>query len=541
MAPSPIQARFQKRPRRPPAQRFTAAEPMISSVGNSEIFKFFAGSAREAWPKSFWRNRSRLKRPVALKVLRGNLVENDPLLLKRFEQEAKAAANLNHANIVQVYAVGAENAIHYIVQEYVSGVTLREWLRRNGPPEPMVAIRILRQAALGLQAAEEANIVHRDIKPENILLTRKGAVKVGDFGLAQLAPQQGDELRLTKVGLTMGTPLYMSPEQVAGKAVDHRSDLYSLGITAYQLLAGTPPFRGDTALSVAIQHMNSLPEPLAALRPDLPRSLCQIVHKLIEKKPETRYQSATDLAADLRALSNTLRTGTASAVKKDLAAFTVARKVPRVDHAAEMVSGFFGWSFRKHALMLLLAFLLLGSVSAAAGWITRPANPLDTAPADEKVERAPDAWGQFRAATIANSVENWRAVIDYFPENATFTPTAKVRLAVLYLQQGKLSEAEALFRSLTTASSLDPRHKANGYAGLATLAAVRDDKETYQKIVQRDILTLGVRSVDRDLGNYLEEAYARNQDLFEKNGTAVDFEDLLQKAAAAQERPEATP
>jgi serine/threonine protein kinase len=146
--------------------------------------------------------------------------------------------------------------------------------------------------------------VHRDIKPENIMLSSRGEVKVADFGLARIADD--DSLNLTRVGITMGTPLYMSPEQVEGRRVDHRSDLYSLGVTAYHMLAGRPPFDGNTALNVAVQHLQTEPTPLATHRSDLPEEFCAIVHKLLAKQPDDRFQSASELLGELRHLASTV-------------------------------------------------------------------------------------------------------------------------------------------------------------------------------------------------------------------------------------------
>ncbi len=170
---------------------------------------------------------------------------------------------------------------------------------RNGPPDLRTALLIMRQAAAALAKAAEQGIVHRDIKPENIMVTRSGEVKVADFGLARLIGE-GKALELTEVGITLGTPLYMSPEQVEGRSLDHRSDIYSLGVTCYQMLAGEAPFTGDTALAVALQHLKKQPEPLENVRRDLPAGLCRLVHRMLAKSPEGRFQSARDLLRELR-------------------------------------------------------------------------------------------------------------------------------------------------------------------------------------------------------------------------------------------------
>ena len=239
-----------------------------------------------------------LKREVALKFLRKDLAEN-VVALKRFQAEAEVVARVTHANIVQVFAVGEYDGQKYMALEYVEGRNLRDYLERKGPPDLPVAISILRQVAAALQRASEIGIVHRDIKPENIMITRKVEVKVADFGLSRYFGGDGQALNLTQSGMTLGTPLYMSPEQVQGKPVDHRSDIYSFGITAYHLLAGQPPFRGKTPFDVAIQHVQNQPQPLSETRPDLPVALCELVHKLMAKRPEDRYQTSRDIIRDL--------------------------------------------------------------------------------------------------------------------------------------------------------------------------------------------------------------------------------------------------
>src|SRR5687768_9200467 len=195
-----------------------------------------------------------LGRRVALKVLQTALARDASYVL-RFQNEARAAAALVHANIVQIYEVGQSDGVHFIAQEYVPGKNLGELLKRQAALAPRLVLDILRQAAAALCKAGEAGIVHRDLKPDNILLSNSGEVKVADFGLARM--ESIDAKTLTQVGVAMGTPLYMSPEQIEGRAVDVRSDIYSLGITCYHLLAGTPPHSGDTALAVALHHLNT--------------------------------------------------------------------------------------------------------------------------------------------------------------------------------------------------------------------------------------------------------------------------------------------
>jgi tRNA A-37 threonylcarbamoyl transferase component Bud32 len=248
-----------------------------------------------------------LQRNVALKVLRADLAD-DETYIRRFSLEAQAAASLVHTNIVQVYEVGHVDGVHYIAQEYVAGANLQQHLRRKGPPGAGRAIQIMRQVAAALEKAGDAGIVHRDIKPDNVMLTRDGEVKVADFGLARNTAA-GKSVDLTQVGVTMGTPLYMSPEQVEGGRLDTRSDIYSFGVTCFHMLAGRPPFEGETSLAVAVQHLNKQPPWLADARPDLPDLLCQIVHRMLAKRPDERYQSA---AAIIEALDQFDTNGTST-------------------------------------------------------------------------------------------------------------------------------------------------------------------------------------------------------------------------------------
>ncbi|MBY0587775.1 protein kinase [bacterium] len=241
-----------------------------------------------------------LDRHVALKILKPELA-GDQQYLKRFEAEARSLAPISHPNIVSVYAIGENDGLHFIALEFVRGIDLRRFIEQKGALEEPVALRIARLVASALVRAGEAGIVHRDIKPENVLLTRQGDVKVADFGLARSSQTQ--DVRLTQTGVTMGTPLYMSPEQIQGQPIDVRSDLYSLGIVCYQMLAGEPPFRGQTAMAVAIQHVHGSPDPLGTIRPDVDPGFLAIIGRLMAKSPADRYQSASDVSDDLEKLS----------------------------------------------------------------------------------------------------------------------------------------------------------------------------------------------------------------------------------------------
>ena len=328
-----------------------------------------------------------LRRQVALKVLKSNLAK-DESYVKRFHNEAQAAAALVHANIVQIHEVGQMGGTHYIVQEYVQGQNLGQYLSRHGAADGRLAMAVMRQVAAALHRAGEQGIIHRDIKPENIMLSSGGEVKVADFGLARISGG-GEALNLTRVGTTMGTPLYMSPEQAEGKTLDPRSDIYSFGVSCYHMLAGQPPFDGDTALSVAVQHVKKQPELLNSLRPDLPAGLCRIVHKMLAKGPGQRYQRAADLLQDLRTvpvegLDEDWSSGLEDWSAAELTALpsAPAKATPRLDALMKTSSlaavrrGRSRLFVAGVVVVMLLAFLL----GAAVAWATRQPSLLKLPP-----------------------------------------------------------------------------------------------------------------------------------------------------------------
>ncbi len=250
-----------------------------------------------------------LQRHVAVKVMKPALMATSgEVMLARFKQEAMMAAGLNHPNIVQVYTIGDEEGYHFIAQEFVKGRDLASILKSKATPDLGSCLHVIRQVTSALKASGQAGIVHRDIKPENILVTKKGEVKVADFGLAQLHDNP-DGGGITREGMTLGTPLYMSPEQVNGKELDPSSDVYSLGVTCYQLLCGKTPFAGSTAMGIAVQHLNTTPPPLKEQNPKLPDVICRMVHRMMAKRRNLRYASAADVSTDLKLLITAYRQG----------------------------------------------------------------------------------------------------------------------------------------------------------------------------------------------------------------------------------------
>ena len=236
-----------------------------------------------------------LNRIVAVKVLRPEFVDDDEFLGK-FKREAEAVASLSHPNIVNVYDVGEEGKVHYIVMEYVDGQNLKEIIKNEGTLDEYTALDITKQIAKALGAAHKKGIIHRDIKPHNILISNEGrVVKVADFGIAKAVSNS----TMTNVGSIIGSVHYFSPEQAKGKFVSNNADLYSLGIVLYEMIIGKVPFRGDSPISIALQHINDEIEFTSEEQTNIPQSVRTIIKKLTEKSSIDRYQSAEEVIEDI--------------------------------------------------------------------------------------------------------------------------------------------------------------------------------------------------------------------------------------------------
>jgi Tol biopolymer transport system component len=279
-------------------------QSLIGSGGMGEVYR-----ARD----------SRLHRDVAIKVL-PSFVSSDPDRLRRFEQEARAAAALNHPNILAVFQMGTYEGAPYLVSELLEGLTLREHLRR-GPLPMRKAVDYAIQIAHGLAAAHDEGIVHRDLKPENLLVTKDGRIKILDFGLAKLTQPSSDSSdqtrtleQTTEPGVVMGTVGYMSPEQVRGEAADHRADIFAFGAILYEMLTGKRAFQGATAVETMGAILKDEPPDFASTVPAPQPALQRIVYRCLEKDPDHRFRSVSDLAFALESFSAGSDAGTAAVV-----------------------------------------------------------------------------------------------------------------------------------------------------------------------------------------------------------------------------------
>lgn len=375
-----------------------------------------------------------LGRQVALKVL-SQALASDSSYVQRFQNEARAAASLVHPNIVQIYEVGNVQGVHFIAQEYVAGKNLGQLLQRQGAFQPALVLDIMRQVTSALCKASELGIVHRDIKPENILLNHSGEVKVADFGLARV--QSDDSKTLTQVGVTLGTPLYMSPEQVEGRPTDARSDIYSLGVSCYHLLAGEPPHTAETALAIAIQHLQGTPRPLENVRADVPSGLARIVHKMLAKKPESRYSSPSELLLELRELASLAsREGWGTGPEEWSLAEWIATEPSRTrkgEELARYMQAEAELAKRRKKPWRRVAMGIAGAVLVGAllALVTRKPFYLAASPRQEEVPELDSAWAQLYHAQMYGREAAWHKAVE-FPDADPFVQQLARRGLVRY-------------------------------------------------------------------------------------------------------------
>ncbi len=315
-----------------------------------------------------------LDRKVAIKVLRGDL-SNDEKFIRRFKREALSVSNLSHPNIVEVYDVGEEDGNYYIVMEYIDGKTLKQLLQKRGALTLNEVIDIMTQLTDGLSHAHEAYIIHRDIKPQNIMIEDNGLIKITDFGIAMAL----NSTQLTQTNSVMGSVHYLPPEQANGKGSTIKSDIYSLGILMYELLTGSVPFKGDTAVEIALKHMKEKVPSIRKQNPTIPQSVENIVLKATAKNPKNRYDSVKDMYKDLQTalqrdnekrlvyeypendLEETKVIPQVTKEQKTLVDKPIAKEEPEED------SSILNEKNEKNKLPIILAVVLLGTLIVLGG------------------------------------------------------------------------------------------------------------------------------------------------------------------------------
>jgi serine/threonine-protein kinase len=494
-----------------------------------------------------------LKRKVALKILRADLAAN-ATSLERFKQEALAIAQATHANIVQVYDMREfkETGQHYMALEYVEGRNLRQYLEKKGPPELMLMLSIIRQVAAALQRASELGIIHRDIKPENILLTRKGEVKVADFGLSRIFSDDKQPLNLTQTGVTMGTPLYMSPEQVEGQPIDPRTDIYSFGVTCYHMLAGQPPFRGQSAFEVAVQHVQKQPVPLAEIRPDLPVDLCILVHRMMAKKPDERIQTGREIIREVVRLRDNLvglgvTQGSTGIMPAGAAPGVGGSSSGQQTYVMPLGASPSGAAMDAtstqplprpagHPLLPLAVVTVLMALAAGLGygWMRNlgPAATVQPHP-QPKVQSPPDVPAPPKPFSEAAAEEKrlLEAVASTDGgKNLGLMLDNRIKLGLFYLKERRLDDAEKVFKPLEEIDKTKEKEKLalgfrlNGLLGKAMVLAFRDKTEESNKIFLQVLRPQMAKDPPAVLQLY------RRPDLAEMVARALDYNHLAAPA-----------
>ena len=358
----------------------------------------------------------RLHRDVAVKVLRADLAR-DPSFYLRFRREAQNAAALNHPAIVAVYDTGeaatSSGPLPYIVMEYVDGVTLRDIVHNDGPMPPRRALEVISDACQALNFSHQHGIVHRDVKPANIIISKSGAVKVMDFGIARALADSGNSV--TRTAAVIGTAQYLSPEQARGESVDPRSDVYSLGCVLYEMITGVPPFVGDSPVAVAYQHVREDPVPPSQRHAGISPGLDAVVLKALAKNPDNRYQTAAEMRADLvrvhsgekpeapKVLTHAERTMMLAPSRSNLRA--EAARAASYDYAASERGGTIGRWLGAAAILAILTVVVTLAINMSGG---KP-----------RAVQVPDVVGQLSAdAVAALQTKGFKIRTQQKPDNA---------------------------------------------------------------------------------------------------------------------------
>ncbi len=461
-----------------------------------------------------------LKRKVALKILRADLAE-DSDSLQRFKKEAEAIAQVVHPCIVQVYAIGEAEGQHFMALEYVEGRNLKEYLTLRGTLDIHSLVSVLRQVASALQRASELGIIHRDIKPENILLTRKGEVKVADFGLARFAAS-AQPLNLTQAGMTLGTPLYMAPEQVEGKQIDQRTDIYSLGVTAYHMIAGHPPYQGDTAVEVAFKHLRGEVELLETIRPDFSKDICELVRKMMSVDPMNRPQSFAEVLNSLVQISKK--------EKIDLELLASFPSITAIQNSDIQMfqNGTTGiykapvnpWGMISKTRMLLIGVILgtviLGVITGRY-YKSNQTSPLVMISNLHEIDED--------ILDNSYSEQSLKLTVDrYLNSNSKSKNTAGgsgvcTDLGLLYLGSHKLKEAEKLYQSC----KLHSRYEGLGNLGLGIVYALKSEAEKSQEYLDKvsPSFAINICNTYPEMKFWLKEAFHFNAQNGVKDGQNV--------------------
>ncbi|MBB4687183.1 Stk1 family PASTA domain-containing Ser/Thr kinase [Amycolatopsis jiangsuensis] len=365
----------------------------------------------------------RLGREVAIKVLRADLAR-DPQFQERFRREAQNAAALNHPAIVAVYDTGETNTdvgpLPYIVMEYVEGRTLRDIVKTEGPMSQKRAMEVMADVSAALDFSHRHGIVHRDVKPANVMITKNGAVKVMDFGIAR-AMHDGQSA-MTQTAAVIGTAQYLSPEQARGESVDARSDVYAAGCVLYELVTGEPPFTGDSPVAVAYQHVREDPHPPSSVNPAVSPELDAVVLKALAKGPANRYQSAAEMRSDLVRTLSGQRPSAPMVMSEDerTQVMDADRRIPpRYEEYADEPDEDPRAKRRRRTIFAVLAAVLVAGVVLMVLWLSNAFRDTEKTAQIPSVVNQPvvSAKAQLQSAGFSSFAENKKVVCGVTPAN----------------------------------------------------------------------------------------------------------------------------
>jgi tRNA A-37 threonylcarbamoyl transferase component Bud32/tetratricopeptide (TPR) repeat protein len=405
-------------------------------------------------------------RTVAVKTIRFDTLGQGPerdMAQKRFMREAHSAGNLSHPNIVTIYDVGEDGDLSYIAMEYIDGCSLEELISSRKKLSLEETVSLVEQVANALDTAHRKGVVHRDIKPANILIDQEGKPHLVDFGIARLATST-----MTQTNMIMGTPYYMSPEQIAGKKVDNRSDIFALGGVLYEMLTGQKPFPGESITTVIYKIMNENPLPVRNFQKNLPEGLEPILQKALAKDPAARYQSCREMVNDIK--KNINLAPAATLVREPV---PVAVPVPAAAPAKRPVSGrplfFVLGGILGVAVIIVVVLLLTGKSGPPVNQGGGPAGPLGPVPPVVQTDRFVAAQTLWREGKR----EEARAVFALIPDSDLKYFEAQFCVAEILREENRLPEAAAEYQRLTTLKADDPRP----YLRLAQIADQQNEAE----------------------------------------------------------------